>query len=71
MFDADDADLGALAGGSTIGSLVIFRDSGDPTTSPVLLRPTDITGFPLATSGSNVAIRWSNGSAKIFSLVPA
>lgn len=71
VFDADDVDFGALAAGSTIGSLAIFKDTGNPSTSPLLLRPTDVTGFPLATSGTNVAVRWSNGTAKIFSLVPA
>lgn len=71
VFDADDVDFGALAAGSTIGSLAIYKDTGNPATSPLLLRPTDVTGFPLATSGTNLAVRWSPGTAKIFSLVPA
>ncbi len=71
VFDADDVDFGALAAGSTIGSLAIYKDTGNPATSPLLLRTADVTGFPLATSGTNVAVRWSNGTAKIFSLVPA
>ena len=69
VFDADDVDLGAIASGSNIGSLAIIKDTGTAGTSPVLLRLTDVTGFPMATSGSAISVRWSAGSAKIFSLV--
>ena len=69
VFDADDVDLGAIASGSNIGSLAIIKDTGTAGTSPVLLHLTDVTGFPMATSGSAISVRWSNGSAKIFSLV--
>lgn len=71
VFDADDIDLGALAGGSTLGSVAIFKETGNAATSPLLLRITDITGFPLLTGGSNVTVRWSNGAARIISLIPA
>lgn len=71
VFDANDIDLGALANGSTLGSLLVFKDTGSSATSPLLLNLTDVTGFPLATSGTEVAIRWSDGSAKILSLIPA
>ena len=71
VFDANDLDLGALASGSTLGSLLIYKDTGNLATSPVLLNLTDVTGFPLATGGTEVAIRWNDGSAKILSLIPA
>lgn len=67
-FNADDIDLGAIAAGSTISSVLIYKDTGTPATSPLLLRITDITGFPLTTGGSNVSTRWSDGAAKIFRL---
>lgn len=70
-FDANDTDLGALAAGSTLGSILLFKDTGSAASSPVLARLTDITGFPLSTSGTNVSVRWSDGSTKIFSLTPA
>lgn len=70
VFDAADIGLGALAAGSTVGSILLYKDTGSAATSPLLLRLTDITGFPLATSGTDVSVRWSDGAAKIFSLVP-
>lgn len=71
VFDADDVSFGAIAGGSTIGSMVLFKDSGNPATSPLLLHITDDTGVPMTTNGSAIGKQWSNGAAKIFSLIPA
>ena len=71
VFDADDVSLGALASGSTLGSMLIYKDTGNPATSPLLLRPEDITAFPLATNGTDLTIRWSDGASKIFDLIPA
>lgn len=71
VFDADDIDFGNLAAGSSIGSLVFYKDTGSAATSPLLMHVTDITGFPLNTNGSGVSMRWSNGAAKIISLIPA
>ena len=70
VFDADDANFGALAEGSAIGSAAIFKDTGSAATSPLLLHVTDVIGLPLATNGSGVQMVWSNGAAKIINLVP-
>ena len=71
VFDADDANFGALASGSNIGSAAIYKDAGSPATSPLLLHITDVVGLPLSTNGSGVMLGWSNGAARIFNLVPA
>lgn len=71
VFDAADADFGAIAAGPTIGSALIYKDTGNAATSPLLLHITDIAGVPLAANGSGVGVTWSNGAAKIISLVPA
>ena len=71
VFDADDVDLGSPAIGSVLGSLLIYKDTGNAATSPVLLNLTDVVGFPMNTNGSGVQLRWSDGSAKLFSLIPA
>lgn len=70
VFDANDINLGTLAGGSTLGSILIFVDSGSAATSRLVAQLTDITGFPLATSGTDVSVRWSNGASKIFDILP-
>ena len=71
VFDADNADFGSPASGSIIGSALIYKDTGNFATSPLLLRITDVVGFPMSTNGSGVQLRWSDGAAKIISLVPA
>lgn len=71
VFDANDIDFGNLAAGSSVGSLVFYKDTGSAATSPLLLHVTDVTGFPVDTNGSGVSMRWSNGAAKILSLIPA
>lgn len=68
VFDAADVPLGALAAGGTLASILIYKDTGSAATSPVLLHLTDVTGLPLATSGAEITVRWSDGASKIFSL---
>lgn len=74
VFDAADPNFGAIAAGPTLGSLMIYKEGGTPETSPVLLlltAPEYVVGLPLAANGFGVSHQWPNGSAKIFSLVPA
>lgn len=71
VFDATDVDFGPIAAGSTIGSIALFKDTAVPGTSPLLLRFNDVLGLPLTTNGGGVLLQWSNGAAKIVSLVPA
>lgn len=68
-FDADDLNFGPLAAGSTIKAIVLFKDTGLPSTSPLLCYLDEVTGFPFSTNGGGVSIPWSNGAAKILSLV--
>lgn len=69
VLDADDVRFGALAPGNTVKALAIFKDTGNPGTSPLLCYLDEVTGFPFATNGGEVAIPWSDGPAKILSLV--
>lgn len=68
-FDADDLSFGALAPGNTVKALVLFKNTGSPSTSPLLCYLDEVTGFPFSTNGGAVSIPWSNGAAKILSLV--
>ena len=68
VFDAADVPLGALSAGGSLASILIYKDTGSAATSPLLLRITDVAGLPLATSGAEVTVRWSDGASKIFSL---
>ena len=68
-FDANDLDFGALAPGDTVKALVLYKDTGAPATSPLLCYLGVVTGFPFAPNGGGVSVPWSNGAAKILSLV--
>lgn len=69
VFDAEDLNFGALAAGNTVKALVLFKNTGSPSTSPLLCFLDEVVGFPFATNGGAVSIPWSNGAAKILSLV--
>lgn len=69
-FDANDPTWAAVAAGDTAEAIVIYQDSGDPATSPLLMYLDTITGFPVATNGGDIAPTWDNGTFKIMSLVP-
>ncbi|MFC7460759.1 hypothetical protein [Hydrogenophaga defluvii] len=67
IFDADDLSFPTIAAGDTAEAVVLFVDTGNPATSFLLFYCDTITGFPLATSGGDVDVRWDNGAYKIFS----
>lgn len=67
-FDADDAAFLTVAAGDTLEGVVIYKDTGEAGTSPLLAYIDTITGFPLATNGGDITVQWDNGTFKIFSL---
>lgn len=70
-FDADDPTFTAIGGsGEVIEGLAIYKWTGVAATSPLIGYVDTATGLPFTTSGGNFTPRWSNGSYKIFSLVP-
>lgn len=68
VFDGDDVTFTAVAAGSTLEAVVIYKDTGVAGTSNLIAYIDTITGFPLATNGGDITIQWDNGSYKIFSL---
>lgn len=68
VFDASDVTFTAVAAGSTLEAVVLYLDTGNPATSPLLVYIDTITGFPLATNGGDITVQWDNGANKIFSL---
>ncbi|KQO38084.1 hypothetical protein ASF19_20125 [Acidovorax sp. Leaf84] len=69
VFDANDASFGAVAAGSSMGSVLIYKEGGSAATSPLLILFDDVVGLPYATNGAPYTQRWSDGATKIFSLV--
>ena len=67
-FDGDDLNFTGIASGATTEGVVIYKDTGNPATSPLIYYADTVTGFPMLTSGGAVEVRWDNGAYKIFSL---
>ena len=68
VFDASDVTWSHVAGGATAKAVILFKNTGEAGTSPLLGYIDTITGFPVATNGSDITVHWDNGAFKIFSL---
>ncbi len=70
VFDADDALFTSVPAGTGTGAqdeaIIIFRDSGDPTTSELIAYIDTAAGLPVTPNGGNVTIAWN--ASGIFSL---
>lgn len=65
VLDAADPTFTAVAAGSTVGAIVIWKDTGVAGTSPLLLFDDTLNGLPYSTDGNDIAIRFSDGASKI------
>lgn len=68
VVDAADVTFTAVSSGATAKAVVLYKDTGLASTSPLLAYIDTITGFPLATNGGDILIVWDAGAFKIFSL---
>jgi hypothetical protein len=66
VFDADDLIFAGLTG-SPATSLVLYQDTGTPSTSRLILYIDEGT-FPITPNGGDQTIVWSDGANKIFRL---
>jgi hypothetical protein len=66
VFDAADVTFTAVAAGSTVVGLVLYKDTGVAATSPLIAFIDSVaSGLPVATNGGNIVIAWDNGANKI------
>ena len=66
--DADDVVFHAVTTGYAINYLVIYKDTGDPSTSPLIVLLDTATGLSFTTSGRDVVVTFSNTTSRIFAL---
>lgn len=68
VFDAADATFTSVTGNSC-EALVIWIDTGTPTTSPLVAYiDTSVTGLPVTPNGGNITITWN--ASGIFAIGP-
>lgn len=65
--DAEDVTFPAVSGDS-VEAIVLFKDTGDPATSPLIAFLDNAVGLPFTPSGADVIVRWSDGANRIFKL---
>lgn len=66
VLDANNVTFN-VAGGSTIGALVIAKNTGADATSPLLLYDDTVNGLPYTTGSSteSLTLTWDDGTNKI------
>lgn len=68
VFDAADVTFTSVSG-SSVEALVIYKDTGTASTSPLIAYiDTVSSGLPVTPNGGNITVTWDNGSSKIFAL---
>lgn len=66
--DAADVTFSAVAGTVTVSLVVVYKDTGTASTSPLICAFDTGTGLPVTTNGGDITVQWDNGSNKIFTL---
>ena len=67
VFDAADITYSAVSG-DVSEALVIYKDTGVASTSPLIAYIDTATGLPVTPNGGDVTVTWDSGSDKIFKL---
>lgn len=58
----------AVTAGATAKFVVLYKDTGTPSTSPLIACLDTISNFPVTTNGGDITVQWDNGANKIFAL---
>lgn len=66
--DAADITYTAVPAGTACQNLIIYKDTGTPSTSSLIARIDTATGLPVTPNGGDIAVSWDNGANKIFKL---
>ncbi len=67
VFDAADSTFTAVTG-ATVEAIIIYKDTGTPSTSPLIAYIDTGTGLPVTPSGGDIVVAWDSGASKIFRL---
>jgi len=65
--DANDVTFTSVTG-DQCEAIIIYKDTGNASTSPLIAYIDTATGLPVTPNGGDIGITWDNGSNKIFKL---
>lgn len=65
--DAADVTYSAVTG-DPVSAVVLYKDTADPATSPLIAYIDDATGIPVTPNGGDITIEWDDGPNRIFKL---
>jgi hypothetical protein len=64
VLDADDVTLSAVSG-PQVTQFVIYKDTGDDATSPLITHQDSYTSLPVTPNGGDIKIEWPNDANRI------
>lgn len=67
VLDASDLLITSVSG-DEFEAVVLFKDTGDPATSPLIAYIDSGTGLPFTPVGTDIMIQWSSGAYRILKL---
>jgi hypothetical protein len=67
VFDAADTVFTAATGDPS-EALILFKDTGTASTSPLIAYVDSATGLPVILNGGDITLAWNNGANKIFAI---
>lgn len=66
--DAQDITITGILSNQTLDGILIYKDTGEDSTSPLIAIIDAGAGLPITTNGNDIIIEWNNGTNKIFKL---
>lgn len=66
--DANDIAFNNLTNIPTVEAVVLYKDTGNESTSPLIAYIDTGTGLPTPAGVNSILVEWDNGSLKIFKL---
>lgn len=68
VVDADPVTFTAVTAGDTVGSVVIYKSTGNPATDRLILCIDTAAGLPVLTNNGDITVVWDNGAYRIMKL---
>lgn len=65
--DAANVTFGTVTGAS-VEAIVIWKDTGTPSTSPLIAYIDTATNLPITPNGGDITVAWDSGANRIFKL---